>query len=111
MRMEKERDGLPVSGLREISILLKSRHENIVQLHEVAVGRSMESIFLVMEYCEQDLASLLDNMQTPFSESQVKCIMLQVFRGLSHLHRSFVVHRDLKVSNLPSHRQRLCEDR
>ncbi|XP_043223983.1 cyclin-dependent kinase 10-like [Amphibalanus amphitrite] len=100
MRMEKERDGLPVSGLREISILLKSRHENIVQLHEVAVGRSMESIFLVMEYCEQDLASLLDNMQTPFSESQVKCIMLQVFRGLSHLHRSFVVHRDLKVSNL-----------
>ena len=29
------------------------------------------SIFLVMEYCEQDLASLLDNMPSPFSESQV----------------------------------------
>lgn len=31
-----------------------------------------DSIFLVMGYCEQDLASLLENMQTPFSEAQVK---------------------------------------
>lgn len=29
------------------------------------------SIFLVMGYCEQDLASLLENMPTPFSEAQV----------------------------------------
>lgn len=29
------------------------------------------SIFLVMGYCEQDLASLLENMQAPFSEAQV----------------------------------------
>ena len=71
MRMEKERDGVPVSGLREINILINIRHPNIVLLKEVVVGRSLDSIFLVMEYCEQDLASLLDNMQTPFSESQV----------------------------------------
>lgn len=53
-----------------------------------------------MEYCEQDLASLLDNMATPFSESQVKCLMLQVLRGLKYLHSCYIVHRDLKVSNL-----------
>lgn len=29
------------------------------------------SIFLLMSYCEQDLASLLDNMQKPFTEAQV----------------------------------------
>lgn len=66
----------------------------------IAVGKSLENVFLVMEYCEQDLASLLDNMNSPFSESQVKCIMLQVFRGLKYLHDNFIVHRDLKVSNL-----------
>lgn len=71
MRMEREKDGVPISGLREINILLNLRHKNIVFLKEVAVGRSLDSIFLVMEYCEQDLASLLDNMQSPFSESQV----------------------------------------
>lgn len=51
------------------------------------------SIFLVMGYCEQDLASLLENMPTPFSEAQVKCIALQVLRGLQYLHRNFIIHR------------------
>ena len=79
---------------------MSCNHENIVPLREIAVGKSLDNIFLVMAFCEQDLASLLDNMQTPFSESQVKCIMLQVFRGLRYLHDSYIVHRDLKVSNL-----------
>ncbi|CAG2102070.1 unnamed protein product [Medioppia subpectinata] len=100
MRMDREREGLPISGLREINLLLNLRHPNVVQLKEVAVGKSLESIFLVMEYCEQDLASLLDNMSVPFTESQVKCILLQLFHGLEYLHKNFIVHRDLKVSNL-----------
>jgi len=100
MRMDNEKDGLPLSGLREISILMHCKHENVVQLKEVLVGRSLESIFLAMEYCEQDLASLLDHMQTAFSESQVKCIVLQLLHGLKYLHANFIVHRDLKVSNL-----------
>jgi len=53
-----------------------------------------------MEYCEQDLASLLDHMTSPFSEAQVKCITVQLLNGLKFLHESFIVHRDLKVSNL-----------
>ena len=100
VRMEKEKDGLPISGLREISLLMSCSHENIVELKGIAVNKRLEDVFLVMAYCEQDLASLLDNMPTPFSESQVKCIMLQVFRGLRYLHENFIVHRDLKVSNL-----------
>ena len=31
MRMEREKDGIPVSGLREIIILLGMEHENIVR--------------------------------------------------------------------------------
>lgn len=100
VRMDHERDGLPISGLREINILKRCEHENIVKLHEVVVGKSLESIFISMEYCEQDLASLLDNMTTPFTESQTKCLMLQVFNGLKYLHSQFIIHRDLKVSNL-----------
>lgn len=34
--------GIPVSGLREINILLNLRHQNIVELHEVVVGKSLE---------------------------------------------------------------------
>ncbi|XP_005092368.1 cyclin-dependent kinase 10 [Aplysia californica] len=100
MRLETQKNGIPVTGLREINILLNLHHENIVDMMEVVVGKSLESIFLVMEYCEQDLASLLDNMAAPFSEPQVKCIMLQVCSGLQYLHENFIIHRDLKVSNL-----------
>lgn len=100
MRMEREKDGLPLSAVREITLLLDCNHENVVAIKEVVVGRSLESVFLVMEYCEQDLASILDNMPSPFTEAQVKCIMLQVFKGLAYLHKNFYIHRDLKVSNL-----------
>ncbi len=101
MRMDAEKDGIPVSGLREINILFTCKHPNVVQLLEIAVGsRTLDSIFLVMEFCSQDLASLLDNMASPFTEAQVKCIMKQVFQGLDYLHGRFIVHRDLKVSNL-----------
>ena len=31
---------------------------------------------------------------------QVKCIMLQLVRGTEHLHDLFIVHRDLKMSNI-----------
>ncbi|CAH2050596.1 unnamed protein product, partial [Iphiclides podalirius] len=42
VRMDVEKDGLPLSGLREIQVLMACRHENIVQLKEVLVGRSLE---------------------------------------------------------------------
>ena len=71
VRMDDEKDGLPISSLREINLLLKMKHKNIVELHEVVVGRRLDSIFLVMEYVDQDLASLLDNMTNHFTEAQV----------------------------------------
>lgn len=98
--MDQEKDGLPVSGLREIMILKQCQHENIVRLREVVVGKSLDSIFLVMDFCEQDLASVLDNMTQPFTESEVKCITLQVLNALKYLHDRYIIHRDLKVSNL-----------
>ena len=80
MELEKHAGGMPLSGLREVSLLFSSLapHPNIITLHDVVVGRKLTSLFLVMEYCAQDLASLLDNMPAPFSEPHVKCLMLQV---------------------------------
>jgi len=100
VRMEKERDGIPVSSIREISLLFSLQHENIVQLESVAVGQQLESLFLVMGYCQYDLAGLLDHMSKPFLEEQVKCLMLQVLKGLEFMHSKYIAHRDLKVSNL-----------
>ncbi|KAF9308083.1 Cyclin-dependent kinase 10 [Podila horticola] len=100
IRMERESDGLPISSLREIKLLKTLRHENVVLVKEVAVGRDLDQIFLVMEYCEQDMAALMDNIKKPYAPSEVKCLMYQLLKGIEYCHDHYVIHRDLKLSNL-----------
>jgi len=74
-----------------------------VNLKEVVVGAKSESIFLVFEHCEMDLGHLVDMLAIDrefFSECDIKCIMLQVLNSILHLHQNFIIHRDLKLSNI-----------
>ncbi|KAK3401007.1 kinase-like domain-containing protein [Sordaria brevicollis] len=99
----KDRSGLPVTGLREIQILKDCNHRNIVKLKEVVVGddtRSIENIFIVLEFLEHDLKSILEDMPEPFLASEVKTLLLQLCSGISYLHSHYILHRDLKTSNL-----------
>ena len=43
------REGMPHTSLREIGLLRRLRHPNIVCLLEVAVGTRIDSVFLVFE--------------------------------------------------------------
>jgi len=100
VKMEKEREGFPLTSLREINILLSFHHPSIVDVKEVVVGSNLDSIFMVMEYMEHDLKGLMESMRQPFSQSEVKCLMLQLLEGTKYLHDNWVLHRDLKTSNL-----------
>ncbi|CAH8457400.1 unnamed protein product [Dicrocoelium dendriticum] len=100
LKMEKERDGFPITSLREINTLMKAQHENIVTVREVVVGSNMDKIYLVMDYVEHDLKSLMEIMNGPFSVGEVKCLLLQLLRAVRHLHDNWILHRDLKTSNL-----------
>ncbi|KAI4283829.1 MAG: hypothetical protein L6R35_005044, partial [Caloplaca aegaea] len=54
---EERQNGVPITALREISILRSLRHENIVNVVNVAVGeKAMDEVYMVMEYCEQPKA-------------------------------------------------------
>ncbi|KAK1271913.1 Cyclin-dependent kinase G-2 [Acorus gramineus] len=55
---------------------------------------------VVMEYMEHDLKGLMETLRQPFSQSEVKCLMLQLLEGVKCLHDNWVLHRDLKTSNL-----------
>ncbi|KAL0801177.1 hypothetical protein Bca101_056353 [Brassica carinata] len=100
VKMEKEREGFPLTALREINILLSFHHPSIVDVKEVVVGSSLDSIFMVMEYMDHDLKALMETMKQRFSQSEVKCLMLQLLEGVKYLHDNWVLHRDLKTSNL-----------
>lgn len=46
-------DGIPISALREISILRSLKHPNIINAMDVVVGEEWEDVYMVMEYVEQ----------------------------------------------------------
>eukprot|EP00897_Mesotaenium_endlicherianum_P007823 jgi/Mesen1/7069/ME000369S06403 len=98
VKMDKEREGFPLTSLREINILLSFHHASIVDVKEVVVGNNLDSIFMVMEYMEHDVKSLMESMKQPFSQSEVKCLMLQLLSGTKYLHDNWVLHR-LKLLN------------
>ena len=51
---EERHNGVPITALREISILRSLKHNNIVNVLDVAVGETaMDEIYMVMEYAEQ----------------------------------------------------------
>lgn len=103
LKMEKEKEGFPITSLREINTLLKAQHPNIVTVKEIVVGSNMDKIFIVMDYVEHDLKSLMETMKqkkTSFIASEVKCLMQQLLKAVNHLHDNWILHRDLKTSNL-----------
>ncbi|KAJ6853996.1 putative protein kinase superfamily protein [Iris pallida] len=85
---------------REILVLRRLDHPNVVKLEGLVTSRMTCSLYLVFEYMEHDLAGLAASPSIKFTEPQVKCYMHQLLSGLEHCHNRGVLHRDIKGSNL-----------
>ncbi|KAL9379093.1 hypothetical protein Peur_027575 [Populus x canadensis] len=85
---------------REILILRRLDHPNVVKLEGLVTSRMSCSLYLVFEYMVHDLAGLAASPAVKFTEPQVKCYMHQLLSGLEHCHNRGVLHRDIKGSNL-----------
>ncbi|XP_054817643.1 cell division control protein 2 homolog 2-like, partial [Prosopis cineraria] len=113
IRMDNEREGFPITAIREIKILTKLHHEN-VKLKEIVTSPSPEidqqgkpdhykykgGIYMVFEYMDHGLTGLADRPGMRFTVPQIKCYMRQLLTGLPYCHVNQVLHRDIKGSNL-----------
>lgn len=104
--MDKEKEGFPITAIREIKILNKLHHENVVKLKEIVTApgecgnKYKGSIYMVFEYMDHDLAGLSGRPGMRFTVPQIKCYMKQLLMGLHYCHVNQVLHRDIKGSNL-----------
>ncbi|XP_057429415.1 probable serine/threonine-protein kinase At1g09600 isoform X2 [Lotus japonicus] len=85
---------------REILVLRRLDHPNVMKLEGMITSRVSGSLYLIFEYMEHDLAGLAARPSINFTEAQIKCYMQQLLRGLEHCHSHGVMHRDIKGSNL-----------
>jgi serine/threonine protein kinase len=85
---------------REILVLKKLNHPNVIKLEGLVTSRMSCSLYLVFEYMEHDLSGLAAAPGVKFTLPQVKCYMKQLLSGLEHCHNNGVLHRDVKGSNL-----------
>ncbi|XP_050209988.1 probable serine/threonine-protein kinase At1g09600 isoform X2 [Mercurialis annua] len=85
---------------REIIILRRLDHPNVMKLEGIITSKMSGSLYLIFEYMEHDLAGLLATPGIKFTEAQIKCYMKQLLHGLEYCHSRGVLHRDIKGSNL-----------
>ncbi len=83
---------------REIKILKKAQHGNIIRLYEVL--DTANAVYLIMENC--DGGEMFDYIvaHKHVAEQQACIFFHQIVDGLEALHASDITHRDLKPENL-----------
>lgn len=81
---------------KEIQILKRLHHKNIVSLYEVINDENDDYIYLIMEYVSG--GSLMQ--QQELTEDDLKMYFLDIIEGLEFLHKNKVIHRDIKPDNI-----------
>lgn len=107
IRMESERDGFPVTAMREIKLLQSLDHPNVIRLYEMLVSHG--SVFMVFEYMDHDLTGILSQSQFTFTSAHLKSLCYQMLAGLDYLHSTGIIHRDIKGSNILVNRNGLLK--
>jgi cyclin-dependent kinase 12/13 len=122
VRLENEKEGFPITAIREIRILRQLHHVNVVKLLDIVTDRttpsefrtarglfaicvfysfiSEGSFYLVFEYMDHDLLGILESGMVELTETHIASFIKQLLAGLAYCHSKQFLHRDIKCSNI-----------
>ncbi|CAN2389605.1 phosphorylation of RNA polymerase II C-terminal domain [Pristimantis euphronides] len=108
VRLDNEKEGFPITAIREIKILRQLTHQSIINMKEIVTDKEdavdfkkdKGAFYLVFEYMDHDLMGLLESGLVHFNELHIKSFMRQLMEGLDYCHKKNFLHRDIKCSNI-----------
>lgn len=113
-----EKDLFPITAQREITILRRLDHKNVIKLIEVVYDHSpsagdhseqqhpstknllSKSFYMILPYMVSDLSGILHNPRINLQLSDIKNMMLQLLEGINYIHCQKYMHRDIKAANI-----------
>jgi mitogen-activated protein kinase 1/3 len=90
--------------LREIAILNRLKHPNVIAILDIIVPDDLErfdELYIVLEICDSDFKKLFNNPKDPvfLLDLHVKTLLYSLLAGVKYLHSAGIYHRDLKPAN------------
>ena len=92
------------NSFNEVRLLASLNHKNVIGYREAFYDQKSKTLNIVMEYADDgDLSTKIKQAiknQVFFEESKIWSTLIQILEGLKYLHKSDIIHRDLKSANI-----------